>query len=104
MMEPALLILGLFLLVAIVKNKELSDNDDNEAVFTFLSISVIFLIFGGIGFLLPSAKSTFPNFSFLIPIYVFMAAIATATRGRRAVIATVALIAVFTFIIMGSFM
>lgn len=102
-MELALVLVGLFILAAMLKNKDLSENEDNEGVRNFLVITVLFLVLGGLGFLLPPAAGTFPNMSYLVPIYVFVAGIASVGEGRVRVIATVATVALLSFVILGSF-
>ncbi len=103
-MNLMLVVIGLFILAAIAKNRDLWDNDDNEATYTFISIVVIFLVFGGLGFLLPSSMDTVASFSFLIPAQVFTAVIGSVTGGRAAAIATAASMAILAYIIMGAFM
>jgi len=103
-MELLLVFIGLFLFGAIISNKELTKNKDNEDALNYLTISALFLILPGLGFLLPSSQALFPDYSFLIPIYVFMAAFGVISKGKGRVISTIALVVVFTYLVMGSYM
>jgi hypothetical protein len=106
-MDLAMIILGLFLLAAIIKNKDLSDAEEdstNDGVFTFLSIFVLFMVFGGLGFLLPNSMYSRPNYSFLVPTYIFMVALPMFMKGNAKIVARVAAISVFVYVIMGSYM
>jgi len=102
-MEVMMVFIGLFLFGAILSNKELTKNKANEDGLNFLTISSLFLILPGLGFLLPAAHSFYANYSFIIPIYYFMAAMLIIKNGKSYVFLTIAIIATFAFIIMGSY-
>ena len=102
-MDLMLVIIGLFILAAIVKNKDLSDNEENKDVFGFLTGTVLFLTLGGLGFLFPASTSVFPNHSFLLFFLAGSAAITAASKDRSKVMSRILWVAVLTFIIMGSF-
>jgi cytochrome b561 len=106
-MEAFIVVLGVFLLIAITKNKELSGDDrtqQNKEIHTHITIFIFFMIFGGLGFLLPAASATFPNYSFLFPVFAFVAAVPIFAKGKAKVISTIAWASVFIFLIMGSYM
>jgi len=103
-MEPMLVIVGLFILAAIVKNKDLSEGEENKDVFGFLTGTVLFLTLGGLGFLFPASTSTFPNYSFLIFFMAGSAAITATSNDRSKVLSRIMWLSIVSFIIMGSFM
>ncbi len=102
-MEPMLVLIGLFLLVAMLQNKDLSESKENKEVFTFLSFLVILLVLCGIGFIMPSSMSIRPNTSFLI-LFLPMCAITTAySNGNIKVFSRIAWVAILYFIMLGQF-
>jgi hypothetical protein len=106
MIDPLSLFIGFFLLVAIVRNKELSKEDkdgDYNDVFIFFSIFVLFLVLGGLNFLLPSRMGSVPNQSFLLPFQICLATVAVTTKGQIKMISLTATLAVFAYILLGSF-
>ncbi len=106
MIDPLSLFIGFFLLIAILRNKELSKqekNGDYNDVFIFFTIFVLFLVLGGLNFLLPSRIGAVPNQSFLIPFQICLAAVAVSTKGQMKMISLTATLAVFAYILLGSF-
>lgn len=100
-MEPMLVLMGLFILVAVVRNKELSEN--KEAL-GFMTMVILLLILPGIGFLFPASTSLFPNYSFVLFFLAMSAAITiSAESGPIRVITRVAWVSVLVYIIFGSF-
>jgi len=69
---PMLILLGLFLVAAIWRNKELSDDPEgkNTGVFTFFVIMSILLICRGAGFVLPLANTNNTGLFPLVPALV----------------------------------
>ncbi len=104
-MDLMLVVVGLFILAAILKNEELRDLDKNREKFGFLAGPVaLFLILGGLGFIMPSSMANFPHYSFLLFFVGALAVISATTEGRVKVISRVGWAAVLSFAIMGSFM
>jgi hypothetical protein len=102
-MELALFSLGFFLLAAILRNKDLSENKDHKDRFTFLAAIAMFLIFSSIGFLYPNSMYLVPNYGFLLMFFLFFAAITVSSLGPVKVFSRIAWLSVLVFIIMGSF-
>ncbi len=105
-MEPMLILIGFFILAAILNNKELSANDasdKNEGTFMYIAISAIFLILCGVGFLFPNSRHITPNFSFMIPGYIFLAAVPIFAKGPMKVMANVGVIAIFSYLMILSY-
>jgi hypothetical protein len=103
-MDFALVIIGFLIFAAILKNKDLRDEDKYKDVGTFLTIFVLFLIFGGLGFLLPMPRLNHPNYSLLIPMQIGFAAVAVSQKGMVKTMATIGAVAVLVYLIFGSFM
>ena len=106
-MEPLAIVIGLFILVAILKNKELSGDNAtqvNKDIFDYLGVFVIILILAGLGFLWKTPMATHPSMSLLLPAYIIMIPFAAFAKGPSKVIAKVATISILVFVIMGSFM
>jgi hypothetical protein len=106
-MEAFIVLLGVFIFIAITKNKELSGDDrttQGKEVHTFMTIFVVVMVLGGLGVIFPAASATFPNNNFILPTYVFLVAVPIFSKGKAKVISTIALATVFIFLIMGSYM
>jgi low temperature requirement protein LtrA len=102
MINMFILIIGLFMLAAFVRNKDLSDKEGNEDVFTFLAGGALFLILGGLEFIVPASRNL-PSYSLLILVLSGFGAIGVMAKGRTRVISTIAWTSVLAFIILGSF-
>ena len=108
-MDPLAIILGLFILAALIKNKELSGDKDkvsqeNKEIFDYLIIFVFILILGGLGFLFGSRFETPANASLLVPLYVMMIPFAIFAKGPSKVIIKAGMISIFIFIVLFAYM
>ncbi len=101
-MEPMLILLGLFLVAAIWRNKELSDDPEgkNTGVFTFFVIMSILLICRGAGFVLPLANTNNTGLFPLVPALVVFAAIRSTANGPVKMYATIGGLSVLCFMIL----
>lgn len=105
MIDWLAVLVGLFLLAAIVKNKDLSDKKrGNEDVFTYMTIFVIFLVLGGLGFLMKNRTAVVPNMALLIPFQICLATVAVSTKGTVKLVALIGALSTLVYIIAGSFM
>jgi hypothetical protein len=105
-MDPLAIIIGLFILAAIVRNKELSGDDaseENKEVFTYLGVLVLILVLAGLGFLFGARHSNRTDASLLLPVFLFMVPVSIFAKGPMKPVATAACLSVLVFIIMGSF-
>ncbi len=96
-------IIGLFILAAVVKNKDFEKEEFKEKR-NFLTISTLFLILGGIGFLFPPSTHIFPNQSLLVFFLAGCAAMTIGSEGPGMLLTRIAWVTLLTFVIMGSFM
>jgi hypothetical protein len=103
-MDLILVIIGLFMFAAILRNNDFKEGGKWEDMGVFLTIFVLFLVFGGLNFLLRAKPMMQPNFSFLIPIQIGFAAIAVTMQGTTKRMGQLGALLVMTYIIMGSFM
>ena len=96
--------IGLFILFALYKNKELSRKDkngDHNELYIFLIMSLVFnLVLCGLGFLYP-ARSTIQQTNFLVPVWFFMTAVTVSSNGPIRVISRICWVAFTAYVIMG---
>lgn len=102
-MDLALVIIGLFLIAAYLKNKDLSEKEENKEMFAFLFMGGFWLLLGGLGFIMKSSMANVPSASFLMMFVVVAAAATICTTGTPKIISRVAWVSVLAFIILGSF-
>lgn len=106
-MDALIVIIGLFVFFAIYNNKDIreknKEGEDND-IYTWFAVTFVFIVLGGLGFLLPTPSGSHPNYAFLLPIFVGFVTISAVSKGYSKVFAVIALASVFIFIIMGSFM
>lgn len=99
-MELMLVLIGLFMVLAYVSNKDLSEKKENKEVFTFLFMGALYFILCGLGFLFPAAPL---HTNYLMPFFVGCAAVTANSKGPTKVISRVAWVSILAYIIMGSF-
>ena len=93
---------GLFILAAIVRNKDFN-KPKNEERYAFLAIIVIILVLVGLGVMLPLFGALARSHSMLMFFLLGLGAITVSTSGHARIFSRVAFVAVLAFIIMGSF-
>ena len=106
-MDPLTILIGIFLFIAIANNKELSGKDateQNKDIFTLFTVFSIVMLCMGFGYLFLDRFQNPTDYSLLVPTYILMAFFPMFAKGNTRVIARVAQIALFAYIIMGSFM
>lgn len=102
-MDPLIVLIGVFVFFAIYHNKDISETEKGKDTYTWFAIFIVFMVFGGLGFLLTTPTSTNVGYAFLIPAYIAFATIGTCTKGYPQVLSFICAIAVVVYIIMGSF-
>gem|GEM_PF-2991421 len=97
-----LVILGIFLVAALWRNKDLADatSGNNKEIFTFLVILSIILICRGTGFILSLAKTNKSGLGILVPISLVFAAIGATANGPVKTYATIAGVSLLSFMIL----
>jgi len=99
MIDMLAIFIGLFLLVAIVRNKDISEKKANADMLTLFAILILFLVLGGLGFLLSGRVGMAPNFAFLIAFAIMFAAIAAGTRGQINLVSKIAAISTLAYMV-----
>jgi hypothetical protein len=106
-MDPLAIIIGLFILAAIINNKELSDKDapeGNKEVRDYLLIFVVVLVLSGLGLFFGTRFENYANASLLVPLYILMIPLSIYSTGTTKVIIRVAAISILVFVILGAYM
>jgi len=100
-MDLMLIIIGLLILVAVLRNKDISENKKDDSLLTFWAIFIIILFLEGMGFIMKSPSHMTPNYSMLIFFQVGLIAVSITPNNSIKVISRVAAISIFVFLIMG---
>jgi len=96
-------VIGLFIFAAIIGNKELTRKEENKEKLSFLTLVVLLLILGGLGFIFPASTSNNPNHAFLMFFVGGSAAVSLSSKGIPKVISRIAWVARLSYVILGSF-
>lgn len=102
-MELLLVIIGLFIFAAVLRNKELTKKEENQEELAFLTVTILMLILGGLGFLFPASTYNNPSSASLFLFLAGTAAMTISSTGIPKIISRVAWVAILAFIILGSF-
>lgn len=95
-----MIMLGLFLLVAIVHNKELSEKEENKSVFTFLGLLALLLVLGGLNFIIPAQIFPRAGSGLLMFSLIGLTATYSVCKGQVKVISLVGIMAIISFIML----
>ena len=99
MIDMLAVFIGLFLLVAIVRNKDISEKKANKDVLTLFAILILFLVLGGLGFLLSSRMAIAPGYALLLAFAIMFAAVAAGTRGQINLVSKIAAISTLAYMV-----
>jgi hypothetical protein len=105
-MDLIALIIGLFILAAIVRNKELSGDDateQNKEIYTYFAVFVVILVLAGLGFLWKIRLETIPNMSLILPVYILMIPFTAFVKGPTKIIIKVATLSLLVYVIMWAY-
>jgi hypothetical protein len=99
MIDMLAVLIGLFLLVAIVRNKDISKKKANADMLTLFAILILFLVLGGLGFLLSGRARMAPNFAYPIGFAMMFSAVAAGTKGQINLLSKIAAISTLAYIV-----
>jgi len=102
-MEVLLVIIGLFIFAAVLKNKDISRKVENQELCAYMVMVILMLILGGLGFIFPASTTNRPNQASLLIFLAGCAAMSLSSTGLPKIISRVAWAGILAFIILGSF-
>lgn len=96
--------IGLFILFAIYRNKDISENKDKSDLYSYFVLSLVLnLVLCGLGFLYP-ARAAIHQTNGIVFFWFLTTAVTVSSEGPIRVISRIMWVAFTAFVIMGSFM